>query len=74
VSVNRWAGQQLATTRSQLEQDHRLYRSDGEAPNPISAAMNWIDDRLIDQRIAEQRQQIHSTLLRSSRCLVQFEP
>lgn len=73
-TVNRWADQRLTATRAQLEKEHGLYRSAGEVPNAIAAAMTWIDDRLIDQRVDEARQQIRSSLLKSSQCLVQFQP
>lgn len=73
-SVNLWADQRLRMLRAQLEQDHGLYRRQGQAMNAIGAAMIWIDDRIIDQRIGEERQQIRSTVLQSTRCLVQFHP
>lgn len=72
--VNRWADQRLTQVRAQLLQEHGLYRSEGEASNAITAALNWIDDRIIDQQIGEERQQIRSSILRASRCLVQFQP
>ena len=72
--LNRWADQRLVELRIQLQKEHGLYRTDGEAPNAIAAAMHWIDDRIIDQRIGEAAQQIRSSLLKSSRCLVAFQP
>ena len=73
-AVNAWADQRLKTLRDQLIEDHGLYRGNGEALNAIGAAMNWIDDRIIDQRIGEERQRILSNVLNTLRCLVQFEP
>lgn len=72
--LNRWADQRLQQLRRQLERDHAIYRSNGASPNAIGAAMLWIDDRIIDQHVAAERQQIRSSLLRSSRCLVEFQP
>lgn len=74
ASLNRWADQRLAALRLQLQQEHGLYRADGKALNAIGVAMNWIDDRIIDQRVGEERQQLRRSLLASSRCLVQFQP
>lgn len=74
VTLNHWADQQLAAMRVQLQQDHGLYRAEGGALNAIGVAMNWIDDRIIEERITEERHQLRNRLLRTSRCLVQFQP
>lgn len=72
--LNRWADQRLLQRRRQLEQDHAIYRSHGANPSAIGAAMIWIDDRIIERHLAAERQQLRSTLMRSSRCLVEFQP
>lgn len=72
--LNRWADQRLLQRRRQLERDHALYRSPGASSNAVSAALLWVDDRIIDQQLAAERQQIRSSLLRSPRCLVAFQP
>jgi hypothetical protein len=74
VPINRWADQQLATIHQQLRQDHGLDRGTGEPLNAIVAALQWIDDRIIDRRIVEAREQIRNTVLESSRCRVEFQP
>lgn len=72
-AVNRWADQRLALIRAQLLKQEGAY-SIGPNPNPIAGAMNWIDNRIVERRLDEQRQQIRSSLLASSRCLVEFQP
>ena len=57
----------------QLLKDHGLDRS-REPLNAIVAALHWIDDRIIDRRIVEAREQIRNTVLESSRCRVEFQP
>lgn len=74
MSVNRWAAQRLEVIRDQLERAHSLYRSNGEALNAIGAGLTWIDDRIIDQRIGEARQELRVSVLKASRCLIQFQP
>lgn len=72
--LNRWADQRLALIREQLQNQHGLHRGEPSAPNAIVAAMNWIDDRILERRLDEDRQLIRSKLLKSSRCLVEFQP
>mgnify|MGYP006280420971 CR=1 FL=1 len=74
AAVNRWANQRLELSRSQLQQEHGLYRSQGENLNAITATMTWIDDRLIDRKISEERYQITRRVLDSSGCRPQFQP
>ena len=74
MSVNRWADRQLATVHQQLLRDHGLDRGTREPLNAIVAALQWIDDRIIDQRVVEAREQIRNTVLESSRCRVEFQP
>lgn len=72
--VNRWADQRLQRFHEQLKTEHSIYRSAGEAPNAIGAALTWFDDRIIERRLGDERQRIRSTLLQSMRCQVQFQP
>ncbi len=74
VSINRWADQRLATIDQQLRKDYGLDRGTREPLNAIVAALQWIDDRIIDRRIVEAREQIRNTVLESSRCRVEFQP
>lgn len=73
-AVNRWADQRLSQARSQLEQEHGFSRTQANDLNPVTEALNWIEDRIIAQRLADEREQIRSSVLSSSRCLVQFQP
>lgn len=74
VVVNRWANERLALIRRQLERESGFDRANVANLNAIGAALHWIDARIIDQRVSEARQQIRTTALTSSRCLVQFDP
>lgn len=70
--VNRWANQRLSALRDQLRQEHGLYRTENANLNAITGAMNWIDDRIIDQHISEERRQLRSSVLHSARCVPRF--
>ena len=72
AAVDRWADQRLASIRSQLEQEHGLYRTEGVDLNAITATMNWIDDRLIDQHVSEERRRLRASVLQSAHCVPRF--
>lgn len=72
--LNRWADQRLSLIREQLQRQHGLHRGHASAPNAIVAAMSWIEARILERRLDEDRQLIRSKLLKSSGCLVEFKP
>jgi hypothetical protein len=67
--IHRWAARQLLAERLRLESRHALYRSQG---NAITAAMKWIDDRIIDQRIGDMRRQLSAKVLQFAGCVLRF--
>lgn len=72
--VNAWAQQRLGRHRQELEQEHDLNRADGEAPNAVTAAMRWMDERIIEHYIEKERNQIRAMTRASRRCLPVFSP
>lgn len=72
TAMNRWANQRIRAARAQMQQEHGLYRAEGKELNAITAMMNWLDDRIIDQRVGEVRRRLRAGVLHSARCLPLF--
>jgi hypothetical protein len=72
--IDAWANQRMDQRRQQLQQEHGLYRSEGEAASVVTTAMRWIDDRIIEHYLDQDRRQIEAMTRESNRCQVRLEP
>ena len=68
AAMNRWANQRVTAARSRLQATHSRYRTEGLEFNVLTGAMNWIDDRFIDQQINALRSRVSRDVRRSARC------
>ena len=71
--VNRWANDRLQVARERYAQEHQQFRSLGQAGNAVTAALAWIDDRLIDHNLEGERREVRAIAHRSASCDPRFE-